>query len=58
MGYGKKTYGMAKQLVGSWQHFQLPWAQVRRGSSTAPGGDVCVAARVAVLWTAVPLQIM
>jgi uncharacterized protein (UPF0548 family) len=58
VGYGRATYSFAKDLLLSWGHFQLPWAQVAPSTPVKPGSGVCVAAHVCGLWTAVPLQIV
>ena len=58
VGYGRDTYAATKELLGRWGQFQLPWAQVDAATPIAPGGPVCVAARVFGLWTAVPLQLL
>jgi uncharacterized protein (UPF0548 family) len=58
VGYGKKTYRATKDLLTSWGHFQLPWAQVDAATPIKPGSNVCVTANVFGLWTAVPLQIV
>uniref|UniRef100_A0A383WMU3 DUF1990 domain-containing protein n=1 Tax=Tetradesmus obliquus TaxID=3088 RepID=A0A383WMU3_TETOB len=58
VGYGKRTYEATKDLLCSWGHFQLPWAQVDPATPIKPGSNVCVTANVFGLWTAVPLQIV
>ena len=58
VGSGRAAFQRAKQLVGSWGHFQLGWADVDPATPIKQGAPVCMRTNTFGIWTMNPLEVL